>query len=244
MPTEAKRVRLFLLGGIELKELDASKSDEILTHPKLTALLALLALAPDSRMLRRDRLVGLLWPDQDQPHARSALRKALHGIRAALGADVLRARGDEEVGLESSAIWCDAVELVQATDADQLVHAVELYKGDLMPGFHLPDCAEFDRWLEDQRGILRERAAAATWALASKFEHDQRLSDAGLLARRVVRYSWDDERILRRAMAMLDRLGDRAGALALYHEFVQRMRIELDATPSTETAALAETLRT
>lgn len=243
MPQPAPHVRLYLLGGIELKGLDGAEGERILAQPKLTALLAVLALAPEARLQRRDRLVGLLWPELDQEHARSALRKALHGLRGALGAETVRARGDEEVGLDRASFWCDATELVQATDSDQLVHALELYRGDLMPGFFLPGCAEFDEWLEGERSGLRERAAAATWALARKFEQDSRLSDAGLMARKVVRYSWDDERVLRRAMAMLDRIGDRAGALALYHEFAEHMRRELSATPSAETTALAATLR-
>ena len=55
--------------------------------------------------------------------------------------------------------------------------------------------------------------------------------------------AWDDERVLRRALTMLVRIGDRAGALKLADEFVDRMRSELDASPSPETAALIATLR-
>ena len=44
-------------------------------------------------------------------------------------------------------------------------------------------------------------------------------------------------------MIMLDRLGDRAGALQVYDEFAKRLRLQMDAVPSAETAALAEALR-
>src|SRR4029078_8149672 len=40
----------------------------ILAQPKPLALLAFLALSPRGRFQRRDRLVGLLWPDLDQSH--------------------------------------------------------------------------------------------------------------------------------------------------------------------------------
>jgi DNA-binding SARP family transcriptional activator len=59
-----------------------------------------------------------------------------------------------------------------------------------------------------------------------------------------VRYAWDDERALRRAITLLDRLGDRAGALRLYDEFARRLRAEYDAEPSRETLAMAAALRT
>ena len=46
----------------------------------------------------------------------------------------------------------------------------------------------------------------------------------------------DDERVLRRALTMLDRLGDRAGALRTYDDFARRLRREFDADPSAETS--------
>jgi len=140
-------------------------------------------------------------------------------------------------------MWCDAAELVLAFESGKMMRAQELYRGELMPGFHMAGCTEFERWLEDERAAARERAAAAAWAMAVTLERDSRLTDAGHWARRSVKYSWDDERVLRRALNLLTRIGDRAGALRLYDQFAERMLAELDARPSAETVALAETLR-
>jgi len=236
-------VELFLLGGIELRGVDREAADRLLAQVKLTALLALLALSPSRRPQRRDRLVGLLWPELDQPHARTALRKATHAVRSVLGADALRSRGDEELALDADAVWCDAAALVDAADAGRMLRAVELYRGDLMPGFHLAGCAEFDQWLDEERRLARERAAAAAWGLARTLESEEQLTDAGRMARRAVRFSWDDERVLRRTITMLARIGDHAGALRLYDDFARRMKQELDAEPSPETVKLADTLR-
>ncbi|HJQ18826.1 MAG TPA: BTAD domain-containing putative transcriptional regulator [Gemmatimonadaceae bacterium] len=237
------RIELYLLGGIELRGVDRATGDRLLAQAKLSALLAFLSLAPAGLPQRRDRIVGLLWPELDQAHARTALRKALHAVRATLGADVVRTRGDEEVALAFPPMWCDAVELASAADSGKMLRATELYRGELMPGFHLADCVEFERWLEDERTLARERAGAAAWGLAASLERDSRLTDAGRMARRAVRYSWDDERVLRRTISMLARIGDHAGALRLYDEFAERMRSELDAEPSPETTALVDALR-
>ncbi|HEY8175528.1 MAG TPA: BTAD domain-containing putative transcriptional regulator [Gemmatimonadaceae bacterium] len=237
------KIELFLLGGIELRGVERTVADRLLAQAKLSALMALLALAPEQRPQRRDRIVGFLWPELDQGHARTALRKAVHALRAALGADVVRSRGDEEIGLAVPPMWCDAAELAVAADTGKMMRAVELYRGELMPGFHLPECEAFERWLDEERGLARERAAAAAWGLARSLESDSRLTDAGRMARRAVRYSWDDERVLRRTITMLARIGDHAGALRLYDEFAERMKKELDANPSPETVALADSLR-
>ncbi|HET9453878.1 MAG TPA: BTAD domain-containing putative transcriptional regulator [Gemmatimonadaceae bacterium] len=244
MPSRDAPIRLELLGGIDLRGIDRTQADALLAQPKLTALLAFLALAPDARLQRRDRVVGLLWPELDQARARAALRKALHAVRSALGTNALRARGDEEIGLDPDVVGCDAAELRSAADSGALLRAVEIGRGELMPGFHLAGCAEFGQWLDAERAEMRELGAAAAWAMARRFEEDRELTDAASMARKAARYSFDDERILRRTMTMLMRLGDRAGALALYQEFARRMRTDLGADPSAETTRLADTLRT
>jgi DNA-binding SARP family transcriptional activator len=123
------------------------------------------------------------------------------------------------------------------------MQALQLYRGELMPGFHLAGCAEFDRWLEDERHALAERAAGAAWALAQRYESENQLSDAAGMARNAMRFSWSDERALRRALMMLDRLGDRAAAARLFDEFARRLRADLDVEPSSDTMQLIARIR-
>jgi DNA-binding SARP family transcriptional activator len=235
--------RFYLLGGIALRDHAGDAADRVLSQSKVVATLAYLALSPPGRLQRRDRVVGLLWPELDQERARAALRKALHVLRTSLGRDAVIARGDEEVAVSPEAVWCDAAVFASACDEGALALALELYEGELMPGFHLPECGDFDLWLEEQRRDLRERAAAAAWALAERLESDRKTTLAGQWARRAVHYAGTDERVLRRTMTMLDRVGDRAGALRLYADFTRRLRKELEVDPSPETVSLASTLR-
>ena len=246
MPRDAitQDLEFCLLGGIELRGAAAGVADQLLAQSKTVALLAFLVLSPDGRFQRRDRLVALLWPELDQTHARAALRKALFVARGSLGPDVIVSRGDDELAIASGKLRCDAVEFESACDRGRLARALEIYRGEFMPGFFLPGCLDFERWVEDQRTSARERAATASWALAQTFEAEHQLSNAGSWARRTVRHAWDDERVLRRAVTMLDRLGDRAGAVKLYEDFAARLRADLDIEPSPETVSLVNTIRT
>ncbi len=237
-------IALEVLGGAELRGLERDAADRLLVQPKIVGLLAYLALAgPGSRHLRRDQIVGMFWPELDQAHARAALRKAVYSVRAVLGPDAVVSRGDEELALADGALLCDAVEFTRAVDSGRLAQALELYRGDLLPGLHLVECAEFDRWLESERVSLREQAGASALALAQICERDASLTIATRWARRAARISWSDERILRRALTLLDRVGDRGGALQLYTEFATRLKAELDAEPSAETTALVRQMR-
>ena len=242
MPNDTPPFALTLFGGISLRGPDAA-AERLLVNAKATALLAYLALPSVGRFVRRDTLGVLLWPELDQSRARTALRKTMHAVRQAMGAHALVSRGDEDIALSASVVWCDAAVFSEAADSGFLLHALQLYRGELMPGFHLSECWEFDQWLEEERRAARERASAASWALAQRLETDQQYSDAVGMARQSVRFSWSDERALRRAVAMLDRLGDRAGALRLLDEFTRRLRAELDVEPSRETLELAHRVR-
>jgi serine/threonine-protein kinase len=214
-----------------------------LGQSKTVGFLAYLLLAQSGLRQRRDQLAGMLWPTLDQAHARTALRKTVHVVRSVLGADAIVSFGDEELVIGPEALACDVVEVMAEIEAGRLGRALELYRGDLMPGFHLPECGEFDRWLEETRAAVLERVVAAAWALARECEEHEHLTDAGYWARLAARRAWTDERVLRRALIMLDRIGDRAGAISLFDGFARRLRAELETEPSAETAALVARLR-
>src|SRR3954469_18781364 len=114
MPHEGGMLRFHTLGAIDLRGEDGEDRLAGAAQPKRLALLAYLAVAPTPAFQRRDTLLALFWPELTEDRARSALRKALHYIRAALGPDVVITRGDEEVRLDAK-LWCDARELVILT---------------------------------------------------------------------------------------------------------------------------------
>jgi len=231
------------LGTLDLRRKDGPELDSLLAQPKRIALLAYLCLATPRGFHRRDTILGLFWPDSDESHARSSLRRALHVMRQSLGEDALHSRGDEEIAPNFDAIWCDAVAFDERLGANKLVDALELYRGDLLPGFFLDEVPMFERWLEDERSRLRASAARAARVVAENQEAERNLTEAVRWARRAVEFTDNDERAVRRLMELLARAGNRASALKVYDDFAERLGSELDAEPSAETRGLADQLR-
>src|SRR3989442_11531422 len=161
-------IELRTLGLVDLKDVDGREIRAVLTQPKRIALLAPLAVATPRGFHRRDTLLGLFWPELDQPHARASLRKAIHALRQALGDDALAGRGDEELALAEGRVWCDAVEFERALDNGRPSEALALYRGDFLEGFFISGAPDFERWHDRERARLRRRAAAAAWALAGE----------------------------------------------------------------------------
>ncbi|HET9276322.1 MAG TPA: BTAD domain-containing putative transcriptional regulator, partial [Gemmatimonadales bacterium] len=236
-------IELVILGVTELRR-DGQPVPTVLAQPKRLALLAYLALAPDQSFRRRDTVAALLWPELDQEHARGSLRQALRFLRRELGDEVIRNRGEEEIGLDFSRFWCDAVACDRAGQDGDPDRAAELYRGDLLEGFFVGEAApDFDRWIDEERLRLRARANGSWWARAEREWARGRSGDAVAAARRAVRLAPDDETGLCRLLRMLDESGDRAGAIAAYEEFARRLAAEYQAQPAAETQALIHAIR-
>src|SRR3954465_11527420 len=79
---------LTLFGSIDLRGPHGAVSD-LLVQSKAIALLAYLSVPTMGRFVRRDTLVGLLWPELEQPRARKALRQTILAVRSGIGGDAL-----------------------------------------------------------------------------------------------------------------------------------------------------------
>jgi DNA-binding SARP family transcriptional activator/Tfp pilus assembly protein PilF len=236
-------IELRTLGTIDLVGADEDRLETLLRRPKRLALLAYLAIERPTGHQRRDTLLAMFWPEADDVHARAALRQALHVIRGALGDSAVHAVGDEQLSLSPAALRCDAVEFDQAAVAGDLARALGLYQGDLLPGLFIDGAAAFDQWLDGTRQRLRGVALRVAGDLADKALAAGDLVAALDAARRAVTIAPDDEPASRRLIAVLDRRGDRAGALAAYDTLARRMTEHFDSVPSAESRALALAVR-
>jgi len=236
-------IELSMLGRLSLTGADGREVRGLLGQPRRLALLAYLAAASPQGFHRRDTLLALFWPELDQEHARAALRQALHVVRDALGGDAVTSRGDEEIGLDFAQVSCDVAAFESALRNGQLEEALDLYRGALLKGFFISDAPEFERWLETERARLQQAAAGAARALAERYESVNDLTTAVRWTRRSIELAPSDEGLVRRLIALLDRQGDRAGALEAYEVFVRRVAAEYEAEPAAETRALVAAVR-
>ena len=231
------------LGRIDLTSADGRPLQQLLAQPKRIALLAYLAAARPRGFHRRDTLLGIFWPEHDDDHARAALRKAVFMLRQALGEGVVVGRGDDELGIAPHTLRCDAVELDEACARGDYEAAANLYAGDFLTGFYISDTSNFEQWQERERAYLRARAFDAAWSTAERAERTGDGFAAAHWARRAAALVPADEAALRRLITLLDRLGDRAGALAAYDDFARRLAQEFEVEPAAETIDLVHTIR-
>jgi len=235
-------LHLRVLGRLDLRDDDGREPHAVLAQPKRLALLAYLAARAAGSYCGRDTLLALFWPEADTERARTALRGALHFLRRELGAEVVRTRGDE-VGLDPARLDCDAARFEEAVADGRLDDALALYGGDLLDGVHVAEAPDFERWRDDERARLRRLALDAMQALGARREAAGDLAGAIRAARRGGDLAPEDEALTQRLLTLLDRTGDRAGALRAYDDFATRLRTAYETDPSPETRALVDAIR-
>jgi TolB-like protein/DNA-binding SARP family transcriptional activator len=237
-------IELRTLGVLDVRDSDGRELQPVLAQPKRLALLVYLALARPRPFHRRDAIVAFFWPELDQDHARGALRVALRFLRRQLGESVLVSRTEDELGVDTEELGCDALRFEQACEAGQLEEALALYRGDLLEGVFIADASpDLERWMDTERARLRTCAARAAWQLTERHFDRGDPSLAADWARRAADLSPDDEEAQRRLIILLDRVGDRAGAVHVYEAFARRLVVDHQVEPSPETQALIRAIR-
>ncbi len=219
-----------LLGGFRIlwrgSQLDVRSA-------RVACLLAYLVLhraVPQSRA----HLAALFWPDSTDAQARANLRKLVLELRRALpGAG--RCLDLERASLawrEDAPCAVDVAEFEraarEASSAASLERAVELYRGDLLPG-------SYDDWVLAERERLRQLHVVVLGRLVSALEARRSYPEAIGYARRLLDQDPLHEETYRLLMRLHATTGDRAGAVRIYHRCEAVLRRELDVAPSPAT---------
>src|SRR5215207_7338802 len=233
-------LRLRTLGGLTIEDQNGPVSGAIARKRSL-ALLALVGLANEQGM-SRDRVLAYLWPESDTDRARNNLKQTLFQLRQDLHENVF-ARAPGALRLEPGAISVDACEFQAALDRNNPTTAVTLYRGPFLDGFYLPALAEFERWVEGERGRLAQRYADALEALAATAT---RLGDHHGAAdwwRRLAALDPLSARYALGFMRSLAQSGDRAAALDHARVYEELVRAEFGSAPDPEVTDYVKQLR-
>jgi DNA-binding SARP family transcriptional activator len=223
-------LRIQLLGSFQI--IDDERPVTRLQSERLQALLAYLVLQRD-QPLSRQQLAVTFWPDTTDAQARTNLRTLIARLREALpdaeqflaiDAQAMQWRGDAPCAI-------DLIEFEQAVASGALAHAVELYRGDLLP-------ACYDDWITSERERLRQAYQHVLDRLIAQSEKQGQFDQAIAYAQRLLRHDPLHETTYRHLMRLQLASSERSGALRTYHACAAMLRDELGVEPSAETRAL------
>ncbi|AHG93381.1 transcriptional activator domain-containing protein (plasmid) [Gemmatirosa kalamazoonensis] len=233
-------ISVHLLGGARLRSGDAPVGGPPAQRHRIALLTLVVAAWP--RALARDRAMALLWPERDLASARRLLNLAVHVLRATLGEGTIVTAHDGLL-LDPTALDCDLHALRTAIAAGAHDEVLRLYAGPLLDGFHLPESAEFDFWLDTRRAELAHAYVDALRAIAERQGREGDVHGRAATLRRLAAAEPHSAAHALALMEALDAAGDRAGAIAHAGAHARRLREDLDLDPDHAVTALADRLR-
>jgi DNA-binding SARP family transcriptional activator len=196
----------------------------------------------------REALAGLLWSDMDEDKARSNLRVEISkNLRPYLN-DFLHIQKYTMAMESASNVDCDVavflllVEKPQPT-LQELITAVDLYRGDFLEDFNLLDALLFDQWVQAQRSYLRDKTIQSLVRIVEHCVHNRQYHQGIEYARRLLQLEPWLEKAHQQLMWQLAKSGDRTAALAQYDECRELLDRELGVEPEEETTALYEQIK-
>lgn len=230
-----------------------------LTVDTRKALAMLVYLCVERRAHTRDALADLLWPEYDQIHARSTLRRTLSTLNAALPQAYLCSQRDTIAVNEHAALYLDVDAFhellarcrahhhgssdVHVACLEPLSEAVELYQGDFLADFHVRGATGFEEWQLEKRDYLRRELAESLERLTRILIARHAFSDALPYARHWLQLDVLHEPAHRYMMRLLDWSGQRSAALQQYRECMRILDRELGVAPLEATTRLYEAIK-
>ena len=233
MPPLVRRLKISLLGGVEVEGLEGRP----LPH-KAKAMLCILARS-SGRPVSREQLADMLWSERPKPQAQASVRQTLRQLRNALGHERICSIGDGlALDLNTVSVDVACLEAVNASaKIDELQHAANLFVGDFASGVLL-DGEPVQEWLDAQRIQIRSQAAEISLRAVGRYLEDGNAEEARNLAVRFLTYDPHFEPMHRALMQALVALGRRAAAVEQYRLLRDALANDLNSVPDPETEEL------
>ncbi|MEE9132891.1 MAG: BTAD domain-containing putative transcriptional regulator [Gemmatimonadota bacterium] len=206
--------------------------------PKSLALIVYMAREPGPD--RREEILGVLWPDLDEKHARRALNQLIYTLRKTSPELDLESVSDAlDFGKE---VWLDVEEFERRLEAGDLEGAVGLYEGPFLDDLSVGE-PEFDHWADRERAGLGRKFRRAALELASQAKAAGDVNAATVYCRRLVEADPLDDEAQHLLIECLYLRGDRLAALRQYDRYKEILARELEVEPLDHTRELVETIR-
>jgi DNA-binding SARP family transcriptional activator len=126
-----------------------------ISRRKSRAFLYYLAASPAP--LTREHLLAFFWPDHERSSGQQILRTTLHELRKVIGAVLLAE--DETIaiaaGVDIDVRKFEALSLIPLSEPAQLSVVLDLYRGEFLENFELPDSSDFENWQTFQAQYYR-----------------------------------------------------------------------------------------
>ncbi|KAA8672982.1 AAA family ATPase [Clostridium sp. MT-14] len=181
----------------------------------------------------REKLAGLLWPDEEESIAKKNLRNAIYKIKKTLNLEVLISPRKSTVMINP-----DISIKSDVTDFLKNKNEINLYKDPFLTGFYVKNAENFQNWLTQYRDYLQQiyiHRLKVKISLENKNRNYDKMED---YCRLLIKVDEFDEESYRKLMCSLINNNKPNKAIETYHKLSEILNKELNVEPSKETKKL------
>lgn len=210
-----------------------------------------LLLQSETHFLTRDKLACYLWPDSTAEAARYNLRYNLWQLKKALpmsGDESLILTEKDGCQLNSRYPWqCDLTLIKESHIAscgnEELLYLSQLFRGDVMEGWYLKNCGEFNDLILMDRMLCERRQVELLRTLSRRYQEEGNYQLCLDMLHKITAVEPDNEDVALAIMETHIQLGDRAGAIRYYKQFEGTLWNDLNISPNNALQSLYHRLK-
>lgn len=204
-----------------------------LPYSKINALLYYILV---SKVVSREELAGLLWPDETDETARRNLRNAIYQAKKALGTNIILSPKKSLLMLNEN--------LDLTLDIDQFLQApqenLHLYTGEFLQGFFLKGAETYEYWIVKMRNYYKEKFFSECYQKVADDLDARRYDQVETHIRYLMELDEYDERAFRLLLRFYQETGRNGKVIKSYYEFAKLLRRELGVAPDQTTKEIYE----
>lgn len=183
-----------------------------LPYSKINALLYYVLV---SKVVSREELAGLLWPDEMDETARRNLRNAIYQAKKALGTNLILSPKKSLLMLNEN--------LDLTLDVDQFLQApqenLRLYTGEFLQGFFLKGAETYEYWIVKMRNYFKEKFFSECYQKVADDLDARRYDSVETHIRYLMELDEYDERAFRLLLRFYQETGRNGKVIESYYEF-------------------------
>ncbi len=237
-----------LLGQIQIKYNDEDITGNL--SNKAVALIYML-IVNESKFLTRDKIIFYLWPESSEEAARYNLRYNLWLLKKNIPQDkngeVLIIANKEGCKLNAEySLKCDYLFLknldFNSSGIELLHEAMSLFRGEIMAGWYLKNCNEFNELILSERFFCEQKHLLLLRTLAEKYEEIGDLHKALYIYIKISNIDCDNEDLALKIMKLYQEQGNRIAAINHFKKIEDTMLNDLGIAPNEKLCEYYESL--
>lgn len=189
-----------------------------------------------NKVISRDEIAGLLWPDENEKIAKKNLRNALYQAKKSLNCEFIVSPKKSILVLNENLNITTDIDTFEKDPKNNL----DLYKGDFLNGFFLKEAESYEFWITKMRNYYQDEFINTCYNKIKEDINNNHNENVEQNINRLIEIDEFDEKNFRLLMNFYQKNGRHEKVIETYYDLSKLFQSELGVDPDEETKKIYE----